>query len=182
MGSKKAPRSVQRGSNCFPEGSPAQIALRPPTWTPHGPQMNPKLGSSWDHLGVILGSSWGHLGVILESSWSHLGMILESSWCYLGVILGSSWGHLGIILGSSWDHLGVILGSSWDHLGITLGSLWHRSGTNVFQQNVADQILAPESRSRAISWGKIHRISSSTRSDWSWASKRGWRQRAKPLG
>ena len=132
---------------------------------------NPKWTPTWGQHAVIVGSSWNHLGVILESSWTHLGIILESSW-----------GHLGIILGSSWGHLGVILGSSWGHLGITLGSLWHRSGTNDFHQNVAEQILVPESRSRAISWGKIQRISSSTRSDWSRASKRGWRQRAKPLG
>ena len=85
-------------------------------------------------------------------------------------------------MGSSWGHLGVILGSLWGHLGITLGSRWHRSGTNVFHQNVAEQILAPESRSRAISRGKMTSISSSTRSDCSWVTKRGWRQRAKPLG
>merc|ERR1712185_140752 len=45
-----------------------------PKCTPNAPQMNPKLGSCWDHLGVVLGSSWGHLG----SSWGHLGVILGS--------------------------------------------------------------------------------------------------------
>ena len=142
MGSKKAQRSIQGGSNCFPEGVTSSdccpTAHMDPTWTPNAPQMNPKLGSSWDHLGVILRSSWGHFG--------------------------------------------AILGSLWDHIGITLGSLWHRSGTKDSHQNVAEQIWALESRSRAISWGKIHRLSRSTRSDWSWVSKRGWRQRAKPLG
>ena len=106
---------------------------------------------------------------------------LGSLWCNFGIILGSSWGHLGVILGSSWGHLGVTLGSVWDHIGITLGSLWHRSGTKDSHQNVAEQIWALESRSRAISWGKIRRISSSTRSDCSWGTKKGWRQRAKPL-
>ena len=135
MGSKKAPRSVQGGSNCSPEGVTSSdcspTAHMDPTWTPNAPQMNPKLGSCWDHLGVVLGSSWGHLGVIL---------------------------------GSLWDHFEVTLGSHWDHFRVTLGSLWHRSGTTDFHQNVAEQILAPESRSRAISWGKIRRISRSTRS------------------
>ena len=183
MGAKRAPRSVQGGSNCSPEGvissDCSPTAHMDPTWTPYMDpkctrnehQMNPKLGSCWDHLGVVLGSSWGHLGVILGSSWGRLGVILGSSWC-----------HLGVILGSSWVTLGSLLRSLWDHIGITLGSLWHRSGTTDFHQNGAEQILALESRSRAISWGKIRRISSSTRSDWSWGTKRGWRQRATPLG
>ena len=153
MASKKAPRSVQGGSNCFPEGVTSSdcspTAHMDPTWTPNEPQ-----------VGVILGSSWGHLGVVLVSSW----------------------GHLGVTLGSLWDHFEVTLGSHWDHIGITLGSLWHRSGTKDLHQNVAEQIWAPESRSRAIYWGKMTSILKSTRSDWSWATKRGWRQRAKPLG
>ena len=71
MGSKRAPRSVQGGSNCSPEGVTSSdcspTAHMDPTWTPNAPQMNPKLGSCWDHLGVILGSYWGHLGVTLGS-------------------------------------------------------------------------------------------------------------------
>ena len=70
----------------------------------HAPQMNPKLGSSWDHLGVILGSSWGRLGVIL----------------------GSSWGHFGITLGSLWDHFEVTLGSHWHRFGVTLAPFWYQ--------------------------------------------------------
>ena len=101
MGSKKAPRSVQGGSNCFPEGV---HQLRLLSDRPHGPQMNPKLGSSWDHLGVILGSSWGRLRVIL----------------------GSSWGHFGITLGSLWDHFEVTLGSHWDRFGVTLAPFWYQ--------------------------------------------------------
>ena len=108
--------------------------------------------------------------------------MLGSFWAHVGIILGSCWDHVGVNLGSVWDQFGISLGSIWDRIGVNLGSFWHRSGTNDLHQNVAEQILAPESRSRAISWGKIRRISRSTRSDWSWASKRGWRQRAKPLG
>ena len=74
-GSKIGPR----GSNRSPEGVTSSdcspTAQMDPTWTPNAPQMNPKLGSCWDHLGVVLGSSWGHLGVILGSSWGHLGVI-----------------------------------------------------------------------------------------------------------
>ena len=136
MGSKKAPRSVQGGSNCSPEGVTSSdcspTAHMDPTWTPNGPQMNPKLGSCWDHLGVVLGSSWGRLGVILGSSWGHL-----------GVVLGSSWGHLGVILGSSWGHFGITLRSLWDHIGITLGSLWGHFGTVL-----VPTIFAKMSRSR----------------------------------
>ena len=80
MGSKKAPRSVQGGSNCSPEGVTSSdcspTAHMDPTWTPNAPQMNPKLGSCWDHLGVVLGSSWDHLGVILGSLWGHCGTVL----------------------------------------------------------------------------------------------------------
>ena len=126
MGPTWGPRKLQDrskgGQIALPRGSPAQIALRPltwtPTWTPNEPQVGVMLGSSCGRLGVILGSSWGHLEVVL----------------------GSSWGHLGIILGSSWGHFGVSLGSVWDHFGITLGSLWHRSGTKDSHQNVAEQI------------------------------------------
>ena len=82
MGSKKAPRSVHGGSNCSPEGVSSSdcspTAHMDPTWTPNAPQMNPKLGSCWDHLGVVLGSSWGHVGVILGSSWVHFGVMLGS--------------------------------------------------------------------------------------------------------
>ena len=91
LGSKKAPRSVQGGSNCFPEGVTSSdcspTAHMDPTWTPNEPQVGVMLGSSWGRLGVILGSSWGHLRVILGSSWGHL-----------GVILGSLWGHCGTVL------------------------------------------------------------------------------------
>ena len=95
MGPTWGPRGLldrsKGGQIAFPRGSPAEIALRQPTWTPHGPQMNPKLGSSWDHLGVILGASWCHLGVILGSLWDHF-----------EVTLGSHWGHFGVILAPFW--------------------------------------------------------------------------------
>ena len=46
MGSKKAPRSVQGGSNCSPEGVTSSdcspTAHMDPTWTPNAPQMHPK--------------------------------------------------------------------------------------------------------------------------------------------
>ena len=46
MGSTRAPRSVQGGSNCSPEGVSSSdcspTAHMDPTWTPHGPQMHPK--------------------------------------------------------------------------------------------------------------------------------------------
>ena len=90
----------------------------------------------------------------------------------------SCWGHVAIILGSVWDQFGISLGSYSGQFGIILAPFWYQR----FHQNVAEQISAPESRSQAISWGKIRRISSSTRSDWSWATKRGWRQGAKLLG
>ena len=95
---------------------------------PHEPQIDPNMGPTWGHFGVILESSWGHLGIILESFWSHLGVILGSSWGHIGVMLGSYWGHLGVILVSSWGHLGVILGWSWGHLGVSLGSVWDQFG------------------------------------------------------
>ena len=101
---------------------------------------------------------------------------------HLGVILGSLWGHLGVTLGSLWDHFGITLRSLWDHIGIALGSLWHRSGTKDFHQHVAEQILAPESRARAISEGKVNRISRSIRSTGLRFQVGGWRQGAKPLG
>ena len=103
MGSKKAPRSVHGKSICSPEGVSSSdcspTAHMDPTWTPNAPQMNPKLGSCWDHLGVVLGSSWGHLGVIL----------------------GSLWDHFGITLGSHWDHFGISVGSLWNDVRVTLG-------------------------------------------------------------
>ena len=141
MGSKKAPRSVQGGSNCFPEGVTSSdcspTAHMDPTWTPNAPQMNPKLGSSWGHLGVVLGSSWGRLGVILGSSWGHL-----------GVILGSSWGHFGITLGSHWDHSGVTLAPFWYHRfstkcrGADFGSRIKISG-HLLRQNTQNCELYP---------------------------------------
>ena len=71
MGSKKAPRSVQGGSNCSPEGVTSSdcspTAHMDPTWTPNAPQMNPKLGSCWNHLGVVFGSSWVMLGSASQS-------------------------------------------------------------------------------------------------------------------
>ena len=104
MGAKRAPRSVQGGSNCSPEGVTSSdcspTAHMDPTWTPNAPQMNP---------------SWGHLGIILESSWDHL-----------GVVLVSSWGHLGVTLGSLWDHFEVTLGSHWDRFGVALAPFWYQ--------------------------------------------------------
>ena len=126
----------------------------------------------------MLASYWGHAGVILGSSWDHDGMILGSWWGHICFIFGSFWGHDGIILGSfrgsCWHYLEIILGSCWTHFGIMLVP------TN-FTQNVAEQILAPESRSRAISWGKMTRISTSIRSTGLRLQVGGWRQRAKPL-
>ena len=46
MGPTWGPRKLQDrskgGQFALPRGLPAQIALRPLTWTPHGPQMHPK--------------------------------------------------------------------------------------------------------------------------------------------
>ena len=46
MGPTWGPRGLldrsKGGQIALPRGSPAQIALRPLTWTPHGPQMDPK--------------------------------------------------------------------------------------------------------------------------------------------
>ena len=125
------------------------------------------LASYWGHVGVILGSCWGHDGIILGSFWGHIGFILGSFWDHDGIILGSFWGHVGILLGPYWGHVGVILASML-------------VSTN-FTQRVAEQILAPESRSRAISWGKMTRISKSIRSTGLRLQVGGWRQRAKPL-
>ena len=67
MGPTWGPRGLQDrskgGQIALPRGSPAQIALRPLTWTPHGPQMHPKCTPNEPQVGVMLGSSWGHLGV-----------------------------------------------------------------------------------------------------------------------
>ena len=114
--------------------------------------------------------------------WGHFGITLGSIWVHFGITLRSLWGHLGNILGSLWDHFEVTLGSHWDHFRVTLGSFWHRSGTTDFHQNVAEQILAPESRARAISWGKVNRISRSIRSTGLRFQVGGWQQGAKPLG
>ena len=76
MGPTWGPRKLQDrskgGQIALPRGSPAQIALRPLTWTPHGPHMDPKCTPNEPQVGVMLGSSWGRLGVILGSSWGPL--------------------------------------------------------------------------------------------------------------
>ena len=47
------------------------------------------------------------------------------------------------------------------HAGVILGSFWHCFGTNDFHQNVAAQIFASESRSRAIRQGDRYGFSRS---------------------
>ena len=107
------------------------------------------MGTCGDNVGTILGSFSG--------SWlDHVGITF---W----IMLASSWDHVGVMLASSWDHFGVTVASSRDQFGVIWESFWHRSGTEDFHQNVAEQILAPESRSRAISWGKMTGISKSIR-------------------
>ena len=139
------------------------------------------MGSSWDHFGIILAPSWDDFGVMLGSSWDQCGVLLASSWDHFGVMLASSWDHFRSILASSWDHFGVTVASSGDQFEIIWESFWHRSGTNDFHQNVADQILAPGSRSRAMSWGEMTRISKPISSTGLRLQVGGWRQRAKPL-
>ena len=119
--------------------------------------------------------------MILVLFWDHSGVIMASSWDHFGVILASFWDHFGVMLASSWDHFGVTMASSGDQFGVIWESICHRSGTNDFHQNVAEQILAPESRSRAISRGKMTRISTSIRSTGLRLQVGGWRQWAKPL-
>ena len=55
MGSKKAPRSVQGGSNCFPEGVTSSdccpTANMDPKCPPNEPQMDPIHLPLWRHLG-----------------------------------------------------------------------------------------------------------------------------------
>ena len=63
----------------------------------------------------------------------------------------------------------------------TLGSVWHHAGPKNYTKMLRSIFWAPESRARAISEGKVSRISRSIRSTGLRFQVGGWRQGAKPL-
>ena len=63
----------------------------------------------------------------------------------------------------------------------TLGSVWHHAGPTNYTKMLRSIFWAPESRARAISEGKVSRISRSIRSTGLRFQFGGWRQGAKPL-
>ena len=63
----------------------------------------------------------------------------------------------------------------------TLGSFWHHAGPTNYTKMLRSIFGAPESRARAISEGKVSRISRSIRSTGLRFQVGGWRQGSKPL-